>query len=26
MTWQQGIMWWAPKWMKRLHERFGLSD
>ncbi len=26
MTWQQRIMWWAPKWMKRLHARFGLSD
>ncbi|MEO5922016.1 MAG: MMPL family transporter [Pseudolysinimonas sp.] len=26
MTWQQRIMWWAPKWMKRLHARFGLSE
>ncbi|MEO5921609.1 MAG: MMPL family transporter, partial [Pseudolysinimonas sp.] len=26
MTWQQRIMWWAPRWMKRLHARFGLSD
>lgn len=26
MTWQQGIMWWAPRWMKRLHARFGLRD
>jgi RND superfamily putative drug exporter len=26
MTWQQRIMWWAPKWMKRLHARFGLAD
>ncbi len=26
MTWQERIMWWAPKWMKRLHARFGLSD
>ena len=24
MTWQQRIMWWAPRWMKRLHARFGL--
>jgi RND superfamily putative drug exporter len=26
MTWQRRIMWWAPRWMKRLHARFGLSD
>jgi uncharacterized membrane protein YdfJ with MMPL/SSD domain len=26
MTWQQRIMWWAPRWMKRLHARFGLSE
>lgn len=26
MTWQEPIMWWAPRWMKRLHARFGLSD
>jgi len=26
MTWQQRIMWWAPRWMKRLHARIGLSD
>lgn len=26
MTWQKGIMWWAPRWMKRLHARIGLSD
>lgn len=26
MTWQQNIMWWAPRWMKRLHARFGLRD
>jgi uncharacterized membrane protein YdfJ with MMPL/SSD domain len=26
MTWQQGIMWWAPRWAKRLHARIGLSD
>ena len=26
MTWQEPIMWWAPRWMKPLHARFGLSD
>lgn len=26
MTWQRRIMWWAPKPLKRLHARFGLSD
>jgi RND superfamily putative drug exporter len=26
MTWQQRIMWWAPRWLKRLHVRIGLSD
>ncbi len=26
MTWQEGIMWWAPRWLKRLHARIGLSD
>lgn len=26
MTWQYRIMWWAPRWMKRLHARFGLRD
>lgn len=26
MTWQQRIMWWAPRWMKRLHSRFGLRE
>ena len=26
MTWQQRIMWWAPKWMKRLHRRIGFAD
>jgi uncharacterized membrane protein YdfJ with MMPL/SSD domain len=26
MTWQQGIMWWAPRWAKRLHRRIGLTD
>ena len=25
MTWQQRIMWWAPRWMKRLHARIGLA-
>lgn len=26
MTWQQGILWWAPRRMKRVHARFGLRD
>ncbi len=26
MTWQRRIMGWAPRWMKRLHAHFGLSD
>lgn len=26
MTWQRRILWWAPRWMSRLHARFGLSD
>ncbi len=26
MTWQQRIMWWAPRPLKRLHARFGLAD
>jgi uncharacterized membrane protein YdfJ with MMPL/SSD domain len=26
MTWQQNIMWWAPRWAKRLHSRVGISD
>ncbi|MEO6116959.1 MAG: MMPL family transporter [Pseudolysinimonas sp.] len=26
MTWQQRIMWWAPRWMKRLHARIGFAD
>jgi RND superfamily putative drug exporter len=26
MTWQQNIMWWAPRWAKRLHARIGLSE
>jgi len=26
MTWQLRIMWWAPKWMKRIHSRFALRD
>jgi uncharacterized membrane protein YdfJ with MMPL/SSD domain len=26
MTWQRRIMWWAPRWMSRLHARIGLSD
>jgi RND superfamily putative drug exporter len=26
MTWQHRIMWWAPRWMKRIHARFGLRE
>lgn len=26
MTWQERVMWWAPRWMKRLHARFGLRE
>lgn len=26
MTWQRRILWWAPRWMTRLHARFGLSE
>jgi RND superfamily putative drug exporter len=26
MTWQHNIMWWAPRWAKRLHARIGLAD
>ena len=26
MTWQERIMWWAPRWLKRLHARFGLRE
>ncbi len=26
MTWQERIMWWAPRWAKRLHARLGFSD
>ena len=26
MTWQQNIMWWAPRWAKRLHARLALTD
>ncbi len=26
MTWQQGIMWWAPRWATRLHRRIGLAE
>lgn len=26
MTWQERIMWWAPRWMKRIHSRFGLRE
>jgi len=26
MTWQERIMWWAPRWMKRLHSRIGIAE
>ena len=26
MTWQQRIMWWAPRWMTRVHRRIGFGD
>ena len=26
MSWQERIMWWAPKWAKRLHARLGFSE
>lgn len=26
MTWQEHIMWWAPRWAKRLHERIGIAE
>ncbi len=26
MTWQDRIMWWAPRWMRRVHARIGLAD
>lgn len=26
MTWQRRIMWWAPRWMKRLHARVGVRE
>jgi RND superfamily putative drug exporter len=26
MTWGEPIMFWAPKWAKRLHARVGLAD
>ncbi|MGN6125951.1 MAG: MMPL family transporter [Humibacter sp.] len=26
MTWQERIMWWAPRWMKRLHARIGIAE
>jgi RND superfamily putative drug exporter len=26
MTWQEKIMWWAPRWMKRIHSLIGISD
>ncbi len=26
MTWQRRILWWAPRWMKRVHARFALTE
>jgi RND superfamily putative drug exporter len=26
MTWQERIMWWAPRWMKRVHDRIGIAE
>lgn len=26
MTWQRRILWWAPRWMSRLHARFALRE
>lgn len=26
MTWQRRIMWWSPRWLRRVYERFALSD
>jgi RND superfamily putative drug exporter len=26
MTWQEPIMWWAPRWMKRLHAKIGIAE
>ena len=26
MTWQARIMWWAPRWMKRLHAAVGIAE
>ncbi|QDZ14611.1 MMPL family transporter [Humibacter ginsenosidimutans] len=26
MTWQERIMWWAPRWMKRLHAKIGIAE
>ncbi|MGN6197634.1 MMPL family transporter [Humibacter sp.] len=26
MTWQERIMWWAPRWMKRVHARIGIAE
>jgi uncharacterized membrane protein YdfJ with MMPL/SSD domain len=26
MTWQQRIMWWAPRWLTRVHARIGFSE
>ncbi|WP_243063857.1 MMPL family transporter [Humibacter sp. RRB41] len=26
MTWQERIMWWAPRWAKRLHAKIGIAE
>lgn len=26
MTWQRRIMWWSPRWMRRLHARIGIRE
>ena len=26
MTSLEKVLWWAPRWMKRIHDRFGLSE
>ena len=26
MTWQERIMWWAPRWMKRVHAKIGIAE
>ncbi|GAB3806314.1 MMPL family transporter [Humibacter antri] len=26
MSWQERIMWWAPRWMKRVHAKIGIAE